>query len=77
MYQYKFEKLEFGKWKLTIPALPDGSCAIKHGSIVKVIQKWLILSSLTHFSYKDSPLSTQLKLKTAKLLKEFLHGLVT
>jgi len=39
MYQYKFEKLEFGKWKLTIPALADGSCAIKHGSVIKVNQK--------------------------------------
>lgn len=36
LYEYKFEKLDFGKWKLTIPALSDGSCAIKHGTIVKV-----------------------------------------
>lgn len=36
MYEYKFEKLEFSKWKLTIPSLPDGSCRIKNGSIVKV-----------------------------------------
>ncbi|CAF0704329.1 unnamed protein product [Brachionus calyciflorus] len=36
LHEYKFEKLDFGKWHLTIPALPDGSCPIKHGSIVKL-----------------------------------------
>lgn len=36
MNENKFEKLEYGKWKLTLPALPDGSCPIKHGSILKV-----------------------------------------
>lgn len=32
-----FTKLDFGKWELVIPANPDGSCAIKHLSEVKVI----------------------------------------
>jgi 1,4-alpha-glucan branching enzyme len=32
----KFEKLEYGKWKLSLPALADGSCPIKHGSSLKV-----------------------------------------
>lgn len=36
-YEYKFEKLDFGKWRLSIPALSDGSCPIKNGSIIKVI----------------------------------------
>lgn len=35
-FQYKFEKLPFGKWQLKIPHNPDGSCAIKHGSLVKL-----------------------------------------
>lgn len=36
MHENRFEKLDFGKWSLKLPALPDGSCPIKHGSIVKV-----------------------------------------
>lgn len=32
-----FTKLDFGKWELVIPAKPDGSCAIKHLSEIKVI----------------------------------------
>jgi len=35
--EYKFEQIESGKWKLTIPALKDGQCAIKHGSIFKLV----------------------------------------
>jgi len=34
--EFKFEKQEFSKWKLTIPALKDGSCRIKHGSSLKL-----------------------------------------
>jgi 1,4-alpha-glucan branching enzyme len=34
--EFPFEKLDFGKWKLTIPAMADGSCRIKHGSVVKL-----------------------------------------
>lgn len=32
-----YEKLAFGKWELKIPPNPDGSCAIKHLSEIKVI----------------------------------------
>uniref|UniRef100_A0A182S7R1 Glycoside hydrolase family 13 N-terminal domain-containing protein n=1 Tax=Anopheles maculatus TaxID=74869 RepID=A0A182S7R1_9DIPT len=32
-----YEKLPFGKWELKIPPNPDGSCAIKHLSEIKVI----------------------------------------
>ena len=35
-FENKFEKLEFGKWKLQLPANADGTCAIKHGSVIKV-----------------------------------------
>ena len=35
-HENKFEKLPFGKWELKLPALADGSCAIKHGSFLKV-----------------------------------------
>jgi hypothetical protein len=31
-----YKKLDFGKWELQLPANPDGSCPIKHGSKVKV-----------------------------------------
>lgn len=31
-----YTKLDFGKWELHLPANPDGSCPIKHGSKVKV-----------------------------------------
>lgn len=37
MHENRFEKLDFGKWSLKLPALPDGSCPIKHGSIVKLV----------------------------------------
>ncbi|VDN30529.1 unnamed protein product, partial [Cylicostephanus goldi] len=33
---HKYKRGDFGKWKLEIPANPDGSCPIPHGSIVKV-----------------------------------------
>lgn len=33
---HPFKKLEFGKWEITLPANPDGSCPIKHMSRVKV-----------------------------------------
>lgn len=35
--EFKFEQVESGKWRLVIPALKDGSCAIKHGSIFKLV----------------------------------------
>lgn len=38
LHENQFEKLDFGKWGLKIPALADGSCAIKNGSILKVYQ---------------------------------------
>lgn len=31
-----YKKLDYGKWELVLPANPDGSCPIKHGSKVKV-----------------------------------------
>uniref|UniRef100_A0A914XTU5 1,4-alpha-glucan branching enzyme n=1 Tax=Plectus sambesii TaxID=2011161 RepID=A0A914XTU5_9BILA len=31
-----YKKLEYGKWEINIPPNKDGSCAIPHGSIVKV-----------------------------------------
>ena len=31
-----YKKLEYGKWELVLPANPDGSCPIQHGSKVKV-----------------------------------------
>ncbi|XP_043478723.1 1,4-alpha-glucan-branching enzyme [Leptopilina heterotoma] len=34
-----FKKLDFGKWELKIDANPDGSCALKHNSEVKIIVK--------------------------------------
>lgn len=36
LHENQFEKLEYGKWKLTLPALADGSCPIKHGSVIKL-----------------------------------------
>lgn len=36
-YENKFQKLEYGKWALNIPALEDGSCRIKHGSVLKLV----------------------------------------
>ncbi|XP_052217090.1 1,4-alpha-glucan-branching enzyme-like isoform X2 [Dreissena polymorpha] len=35
--QYPFKKLDFGKWELTIPPNPDGSCPIKHNTKVKLV----------------------------------------
>lgn len=32
-----FKQLAYGKWELTLPANPDGSCPIKHLSEIKVI----------------------------------------
>lgn len=34
-----YKKLEYGKWELHIPPNPDGSCALKHLSEVKIIIK--------------------------------------
>lgn len=33
---HPFKKLEYGKWDLEIPGNSDGTCPIKHLSIVKV-----------------------------------------
>ncbi|XP_068240503.1 1,4-alpha-glucan-branching enzyme [Palaemon carinicauda] len=33
---HSFKKLDFGKWEITVPANPDGSCAIPHLSKVKI-----------------------------------------
>lgn len=33
---HPYRKLDYGKWELIIPANKDGSCPIKHLSIVKV-----------------------------------------
>ncbi|XP_057375740.1 1,4-alpha-glucan-branching enzyme-like [Daphnia carinata] len=32
-----YQKLDFGKWELKIPANPDGTCPIKHGSKLKIV----------------------------------------
>uniref|UniRef100_A0A914HCV5 1,4-alpha-glucan branching enzyme n=1 Tax=Globodera rostochiensis TaxID=31243 RepID=A0A914HCV5_GLORO len=34
-----YESVGFGKWRLTIPALADGTCPIRHGSVLKVAVK--------------------------------------
>lgn len=34
---HKFNKLEYGKWELSIPAKPDGSCPLNHMSRVELI----------------------------------------
>ncbi|KAL3098247.1 hypothetical protein niasHS_002083 [Heterodera schachtii] len=36
---HPFESVGFGKWRLTIPALADGTCPIPHGSVLKVAVK--------------------------------------
>lgn len=36
---HAFEKLEFGKWKLHLPAASDGQCQIKHLSKLKLVVK--------------------------------------
>ncbi|PIO61152.1 isoamylase protein, partial [Teladorsagia circumcincta] len=33
---HKYKREEHGKWRLVIPPNSDGSCAIPHGSIVKI-----------------------------------------
>ncbi|KAK8752206.1 hypothetical protein OTU49_012502 [Cherax quadricarinatus] len=33
---HPFKKLEYGKWEISLPANPDGSCPIKHTSRVKI-----------------------------------------
>jgi len=38
-YSHQFEKLDFGKWKLTVKPDSDGSCAIKHLSKIKLMIK--------------------------------------
>ncbi len=39
-YSHPFKKLDFGKWRIEIPADPaDGSCAVKHNSIIKLVVK--------------------------------------
>ncbi|XP_033752279.1 1,4-alpha-glucan-branching enzyme-like [Pecten maximus] len=35
--QYPFTKGEFGKWHLTLPPKPDGSCPIPHNSKIKLV----------------------------------------
>lgn len=35
--KHQFTKLPFGKWELKIPANPDGSCPIQHGSKLKLV----------------------------------------
>ncbi|OWF54507.1 1,4-alpha-glucan-branching enzyme [Mizuhopecten yessoensis] len=35
--QYPFTKGEFGKWHLTLPPNPDGSCPISHNSKIKLV----------------------------------------
>jgi len=34
---FPFQKLDFGKWELKIPPKPDGSCAIPHDTLVRLI----------------------------------------
>jgi len=34
--EFFFQRLSFGKWELTIPALEGGLCRIKHQSALKV-----------------------------------------
>lgn len=34
-----YEKLDYGKWQLNLPANPDGTCPIQHGSKIKVALK--------------------------------------
>jgi 1,4-alpha-glucan branching enzyme len=38
-----YEKLDFGKWQLHLPANPDGTCPIKHGSKIKVVLHLLMI----------------------------------
>ncbi len=34
---HRYDKLPYGKWDLNIPALPDGTPAIKHLSKLKLV----------------------------------------
>lgn len=38
-----YEKHEYGKWQLHLPANPDGTCPIKHGSKIKVLNPFNII----------------------------------
>ena len=55
MHENKFEKLEFGKWSLKLPALADGSCPIKNGSIIKVIQLKFCYLGHSHIAKLNLP----------------------
>ncbi|CAJ0587268.1 unnamed protein product, partial [Mesorhabditis spiculigera] len=33
---HKYTREDYGRWSLTIPPSSDGSCAVKHGSIIKI-----------------------------------------
>ncbi|KAL5007568.1 hypothetical protein ScPMuIL_016374 [Solemya velum] len=35
--QFKFDKLDFGKWELKLPPNPDGSCPVPHCSKIKLV----------------------------------------
>ncbi|CAE1332335.1 GBE1 [Acanthosepion pharaonis] len=35
--QYRFQKLDFGRWKLTLPPTNDGECPIRHNSLMKLV----------------------------------------
>jgi 1,4-alpha-glucan branching enzyme len=48
--QYPFTRDEWGVWRITIPALSDGSAAIKHGQAIKVKPSNLILILTICFS---------------------------
>lgn len=47
---HPYNKLEYGKWELTLPANADGSCPIKHLSEVKIVVE-------THNGSKEDRLS--------------------
>jgi len=34
--EYPYTRTTFGHWELTIPPAPDGTCRIKHNTIIKV-----------------------------------------
>lgn len=34
--EYNYERLDHGKWELTIPPNEDGSCRIPHNTVMKV-----------------------------------------
>lgn len=37
--QYPYTKLDFGKWRLELPPQKDGSCIIKHNTVIKLVIK--------------------------------------